>query len=71
MGKGGLKDKNVYKLAHMADEELRKWGKAYGVNEKLTREQLLEELVSILIFYASIMLIVDIVEPLRRRNYGS
>jgi len=52
MGKGGEQSSKAsnparkFKLAHMADEELRKWAKAYGVNADLEREKLLAELVS-------------------------
>jgi hypothetical protein len=54
MGKGGefIASKQesmgpLYKLSHTADEELRKWGRLYGLDDKLTREQLLAELVDI------------------------
>ena len=54
MGKGGeqsigkttaSKQKVQYKLEHMPTEELRKWAKAYGVNNEKDRQYMLAELV--------------------------
>lgn len=52
MGKGGQsnvkKSKTASKLAHLPDEELRKWAVQYGLKEQATRDGLLEALVSYL-----------------------
>lgn len=50
MGKGGQSDVKVpdskkYKLQHFADEELRKWAKAYALSDDGDRETLLKSLV--------------------------
>ena len=55
MGKKGMDKMNdkgcgQYKLSHMPDEELRKWGKAYGLSASATADRLdlLKSMVSFL-----------------------
>lgn len=37
----------AFKLGHLSTEELRKWSRAYALNEELERDELLQQLVSI------------------------